>query len=68
MEAIEYKEVNESAFADTHIYAKIKLDDGTIVTVKAYLEEGKWDYIVSPCNRRMEAIWAFQMLFMCVNG
>lgn len=66
MEAVEYKEVKENAFV--HIYAKIKLDDGTIVTVKAYSIGNKWNYDVFPCERKLEAIWAFKMLFMCING
>lgn len=64
MEAIEYKEVNGSVLHDAHIYAKIKLDDGTIATIKAYPIGRKWDYDVFPHERKWETVWAFRTLFM----
>lgn len=67
MEVVEYKEIKGSAFADAYIYAKIKLDDGVIVTVKASRSDNGWEYVAFPFERELEAIWAFKMLFMCIN-
>ena len=65
MEVIEHIETKGNVFAC--ICAKIKLDDGAIVTVKASHSDNGWEYVAFPFERELEAIWAFKMLFMCIN-
>jgi len=65
MKMISCQHVNGSVFSDPHFFAKVQLDDGTVCCVKAFPphNKGRWEYEVSPSNRKFEAVEVFRIMF-----